>query len=137
MHMVAARLGCQSTMVGTRWANSCPGCMDRLRKRYSHLVGGSFLAGKAAWALSGRLTTDSADYCMLVNEWAWLRSRLLAKAGSGVGFSFGVRAWTEMEIQCVKGMYRLKLVSSEKNSGFKGLKSTDNQGKLHQHPYAF
>ena len=34
---------------------------------------------------------------------------LLAKAGSAVGFSFGVRAWTEMEIQCAKGMYRLKL----------------------------
>ena len=28
-------------------------CMERLRKRYSHLVGGSFLARKAAWALSG------------------------------------------------------------------------------------
>ena len=27
---------------------------------------------------------------------------LLAKAGSGRGFSFGVRAWTEMKIQCVK-----------------------------------
>ena len=40
---------------------------------------------------------------------------LLIKAGSGVGFSFGVRAWTEMEIQCVKGMYRLKVVSSEKS----------------------
>ena len=26
-----------------------------------------------------------------------------------------------MEIQCVKGMYRLKLVSCENNSGFKGL----------------
>ena len=50
MHIVAARLG---TMVGTRWANSCPGCMDRVRK-YSHLVGGSsFLAGKAALALVG------------------------------------------------------------------------------------
>ena len=37
MHMVAARvvarLGCQNAMVGTGWANSCPGCMDRLRKR--------------------------------------------------------------------------------------------------------
>ena len=42
MHMVAARLGCQSAMVGTGWANSCPGCMDRLRKRYFHLVEGSF-----------------------------------------------------------------------------------------------
>ena len=51
----------------------CPGCMDRLRKRYSHLVRGSFLAGKVAWALSGCLTTESADYCMLVNKWAWLR----------------------------------------------------------------
>ena len=28
-----------------------------------------------------------------------------------------------MEIRCVKGMYMLKLVSSEKNSGFKGLKT--------------
>ena len=76
MHMAAARLGCQSAMVGTGWANSCPGCMDRLRKRYSHLVAGSFLAGKAAWALSGCMTTESADYCMLVNEWAWSRSRV-------------------------------------------------------------
>ena len=48
-------------------------------------------------------------------------TRLLAKAGSGLRFSLGVRAWTEIEIRCVKGMYRLKLVSSENNSGFKGL----------------
>ena len=46
---------------------------------------------------------------------------LLAKAGSGVGFSFGVKDWTEMEIRCIKGMYRLKLISSENDSGFKGL----------------
>ena len=45
-HMVGAKLSCQSAMVGTGLANSCPGCMDRLRKHYSHLVGGSFLAGK-------------------------------------------------------------------------------------------
>ena len=76
MHMVhvAIRLGCQSVMVGTRWANSCPGCMYRLGKHYSHLVGGSFLAGKVAWTLSGCMTTESADYCMLINEWAWSRS---------------------------------------------------------------
>ena len=68
MHMVGARLGCQSTMVGTGRANSCPGCMDRLRKCYSHLVGGSFLAGKAAWALSGCMTTESADIaCSLMS----------------------------------------------------------------------
>ena len=75
--MVAARLGCQSAMVGTGWANSCPGRMDRLRKHYSHLVGGSFLAEKAAWALSGCLTNGSADYCMLVNEWSRSRVCLL------------------------------------------------------------
>ena len=55
---------------------SCPGCMDRLRKRYSHLVWDSFLAGKAAWALSGCLTTISADCCMVVNQSTWLSSRV-------------------------------------------------------------
>ena len=45
---------------------------------------------------------------------------LLIKTESGYTFSFGARAWTEMEeIRCVKGMYRLKGISSEKNSGFK------------------
>ena len=39
---------------------------------------------------------------------------LLINAGSGHGFSFGVKAWTEMEIQCVKGIYMLEVVSSEK-----------------------
>ena len=45
---------------------------------------------------------------------------LVVKAGSGLRFSFGVKAWTEMEIRCVKGMHRLKLVSCENNSGLKG-----------------
>ena len=45
--------------------------MDRLTKHYSHLVGGSFLARKAAWALSGVF-----DCCMLVNEWVWSRSQV-------------------------------------------------------------
>ena len=67
MHMVAARLGCQSAMVGTGWANSCPGCMDRLRKRYSHLVGSSFLAGKVAWTLSGCMTTERTIACSLMS----------------------------------------------------------------------
>ena len=72
--MAAVRLDCKSNMVGTGLANSRPGCMSRRRKRYSHLLGGSFLAGKASWAPSGRLSTESADYCIPVNEWAWLRS---------------------------------------------------------------
>ena len=46
---------------------------------------------------------------------------LLATAGSTVGFSFRVRAWTEMEIRCVEGMHRLILISSENNAEFKGL----------------
>ena len=33
-------------------------------------------ARKVAWALSGCITTKSADYCMIINEWAWLRSRV-------------------------------------------------------------
>ena len=41
--------------------------MDRLRKRYSHLVGGSFLAGKAAWALSGCMTTELTIACSLMS----------------------------------------------------------------------
>ena len=51
---------------------------------------------------------------------------LLAKAGSRLGFSFGVRAWTEMEMRCVKDMYRLKLVSSGNNSVCKALSMTTN-----------
>ena len=76
MHMVAARLGCERAMVGTGWATSCPDCMDRVRKHYSHLAEGWFLARKAAWALSRCMTTESVVYCMLGNEWAWLRSRV-------------------------------------------------------------
>ena len=76
MHTVAARLGFERTMVGTELATSRPDCMDRLRKPYSHLVEASFLARKAAWALSGCMATDSADYCVLVNELAWSKSRV-------------------------------------------------------------
>ena len=63
MHMVAARLGCIRKHRG--WANSCPGCMDGLRERYSHFVEDSFLVGKAAWALSRCLTTESAAYSLM------------------------------------------------------------------------
>ena len=94
MHMVAARLGCKSAMVGTGCANSCPGCIWEQKILLSPCTGGSFLYSREGLG-SGCLTTESTDYCMyfLIN---------------GLGFSFGVRAWTEMEIWCVKGMYRLK-----------------------------
>ena len=39
---------------------------------------------------------------------------LIIKAGSGLGLRFGVRAWTEMKIWYVIGMYMLKVVSSLK-----------------------
>ena len=45
---------------------------------------------------------------------------LLIKAESALGFSFGVRAQTEMKIWCVKGMHLLKVVSSEKIQGLTG-----------------
>ena len=75
-HLVAARLGRERAMVGMGWASSCSGCMDRLRKHYPHLVGGWFLARKVAWALNGCMATYSADYCMLVNEWAWSNAQV-------------------------------------------------------------
>ena len=39
---------------------------------------------------------------------------LLINAGSGIGFNFAVRVWTEMELWCVKRMFMLKVVSSER-----------------------
>ena len=56
-------------MVGTGRATPCRNCMDRLKKHYCHLAEGWLLARKAAWALSWCMATDSADYCMLINEW--------------------------------------------------------------------
>ena len=64
---VAARLGFEKAMVGTRRATPRPDCMDRLRKHHPHLEGW-FLARKAAWSLSGCMATDSADYYMLVKS---------------------------------------------------------------------
>ena len=47
---------------------------------------------------------------------------VLIKAGSEHRFSFGVRAWTQMEIWYAKGMYMLKVVSSgKKRLTFKGI----------------
>ena len=67
MHMEAARLGFEKAMVGTQRASPRSDCMDKLRKYYSNLAEGWFLARMAAWSLSGCMATDSADYYMLVN----------------------------------------------------------------------
>ena len=57
-HCSCYRLGCERVMVGTctRLTNSQCGYINGLRKHYSHLVGGSFLAGKAV------LLAKNADY---------------------------------------------------------------------------
>ena len=67
MHMVAARLRFEKAMVGKGRATCTPhsDCMDRLRKHYSHLAEGWFLARKAAWSLSACMATDSAEYPLL------------------------------------------------------------------------
>ena len=57
---------------------------------------------------------------------------LLTKAGSTVGFSFGVRAWTAMEIWCVKSMYRLKLISSKNNAKFKEVKNINRPSSVQE-----
>ena len=93
--------------------------MDMLRKCYSHLAEGWFLARKAASPLSGRMATNSADFTILLMIGCGQRHGPLIKARSGHGCSFGVRAWTKMKIRCVKGMCGLKVVCSEKK-GFKG-----------------
>ena len=63
-----------------------PGCMDRLRKHYSHLVGGSLLAGKAAWTLSRCLTTRVLTVaCSLMSVGMVKVTSLLIKAGVDLG----------------------------------------------------
>ena len=67
MHMAAGRLGCKSCMVGILALAAWTGLEKAtLTKGYFHFVGGSFLAGKAGWALSGCLITKSADYYICV-----------------------------------------------------------------------
>ena len=100
--MAAARLSYEKAMVGTDWANSCPGCMNRHRKHYSHLVGGVVSGREGFLALSWCLPTESADYGMLVNEWAWLHYSHKSAVLKCTWFSFGVRTQTAMKIWCIK-----------------------------------
>ena len=74
MHMVAARLGFEKAMVGTRRATHTLTAWTGLENT-TLLAEGWFLARKAAWSLSGCMATDNADYYMLVNEWVWSKSR--------------------------------------------------------------
>jgi len=111
VHMVAARLGFEKAMVGTRRATPCPDCMNRLRKHYPHFAEGLFLARKAAWALSGCMATTSADYYMLVHEWVWSKSRdclLWPEVDTGAVLESELgQKWRY--VRCIKGMCGLKV----------------------------
>ena len=77
MHMVAARLGFERAMVGTRWATSRLTTWTSLENTTLTLyIESWFLARKATWALSECMVINSADYYMLVNECAWSKSRV-------------------------------------------------------------
>ena len=68
--------GDKRAMVGTQLANSCPGYTNRLRKMLLSPLGG-FISGKDGGLGSERIFANQAKnaaYCMLVSEWAWLRS---------------------------------------------------------------
>ena len=96
-------------LAGTGWATSHPHCMDRLTKHCPHLVEGWFLARKAAWALS----RCNDDYCMLINEWGWSKSRVCL-----------LRWWTWAQFWSQKwrcGALNAHKCSSEKFLEFKGL----------------
>ena len=51
---------------------------------------------------------------------------LLIKAGTGVGYSFGVRALTEMKMWSIKDMHRLKVFSGEIKFWFQVTNYEDN-----------
>ena len=99
-------------MAGTRWVNFHPGYVNRLRKHYSHLLGSSFLTGKASQTLSGCLPTENADHCMLLNEWTWLRS-WVCLLNLKVHLGSVLESETEMKISSVTGMCMLEVASSE------------------------
>ena len=70
-----------SYIVDTGWANSHPGCKNWLKKHYSHLVEGAFLARKAVWVLN---KVGNAVYCMLINEWAVTSLPIAAESALGL-----------------------------------------------------
>ena len=63
MHMVAPKLGCKRAHGWDRVCHLSPWLHGQAYKDY--------------WkTLNGCMTTNSANYCMLINEWVWLRSQV-------------------------------------------------------------
>ena len=71
VHMAAARLGCIRAMVSIEWGHSHPGYTNELKKHYSHLVGGSFLAGEAALVTQAKFYPVQFLYCFNHFGGAW------------------------------------------------------------------
>ena len=95
---MVTRLGSKGVMVGTKWANSCSGCMNGLRKHYSHLLRGC----KGPWVLNRSLSTKKPTIaCLLMVGMVKVTSLqvCILWLKSALGFiSFQARAQTEMKI---------------------------------------
>lgn len=63
VHVVAAKLGCKEAMIGSEWVNSHPGCMNRQRKCYSHLLG-VHSRQERLLGFEGYLPTKNANYIL-------------------------------------------------------------------------
>ena len=69
---------------------------------------------------------------MLVNEWAWLRSQVcLLRLEVELGVVLESELGQKWEIRCIKGMYGLRVVSSEKK-GFKGMQKPKKGAQCYQ-----
>ena len=88
--MAAARLGCKMTMVGTGWANSHPGCMSRLIKRYYDGI-----CNHLTWGFISDREELQAGVCLLRVGVA----NVTNLPESALGFVFGVRGVLQA---CVK-----------------------------------
>ena len=110
LHMLAVVAVCRNALVGTGWSNSCLVCTNRLRKHCSHLVGSSFLAVKVFSALNVCWPKMLTKQSSLMSRRGRVTSLLIIIAASTLGFSFGVRARTEMKIWCIVGMHKVKMV---------------------------
>ena len=109
----------QLSGVGTEWANCHPGCLNRNRKCYSHLLGAYFWKGRLPGLWAGVCQPRMTTACSLVSGCVNFTS-VLIEAESAFGFSFWVRAQTEVRYGVLK---HAKVASSKKFlSSLKGKK---------------
>ena len=63
---------CRNGLVGTEWTNSSLDCTNMVRK---WLLSTSYMAMKVDWAQNRCLLAENAN-SKVINEWAWLGSRV-------------------------------------------------------------